>query len=162
MRRIATDRLLLEDGEVAARPDEVHVDCTARGVPYAPARPTFTPGRITLGYVTLGIVPWSAATVAAVEASDEPEAAKNRLTPAMSWTGNTSDVLTMLHAGMSGLSARAAHPVVGPWNEACRLNPAAGAIGKAATDPAIAAALTTIITDIGPALDNLQRFAARP
>jgi cation diffusion facilitator CzcD-associated flavoprotein CzcO len=160
VRRIASGRLLLDDGELPARPGEVYVDCTAHGVPYAEARPTFGRGRITVGYVTLGIVPWSAATIAAVEASHESEEVKNRLTPAMSWTGSTSDVIPMLHAGMSGLSARAADPVVGAWTEACRLNPAAGAIAKAGSDPAIGAALTTIITEIGPALDNLQRLAA--
>jgi cation diffusion facilitator CzcD-associated flavoprotein CzcO len=162
VRRIASDRLLLDEGDLPARPGEVHVDCTAHGVPYAEARPTFAPGQITLGYVTLGIVPWSAATVAAVEASHESDEEKNRLTPAMSWTGSTSDVLAMLHAGMSGLSSRAADPLVGAWNETCRLNPAAGAIAKAGSDPAIGAALTTIITEIGPALENLQRFAGRP
>jgi hypothetical protein len=162
VRRISKDRLLLDEGDLAARPGEVHVDCSAHGVPYAEARPTFAPGRITIGYVTLGIVPWSAATVAAVEASLESDEEKNRLTPAMSWTGRTSDGLAMLHAGMSGLSARAADPVVGAWNESCRLNPAAGAIAKAGSDPAIAAALTTIISEIGPALENLRRLAAHP
>jgi cation diffusion facilitator CzcD-associated flavoprotein CzcO len=162
VRRIASGRLLLDDGDLPARPGEVHVDCTAHGVPYAEARPSFARGRITLGYVTLGIVPWSAATVAAVEASHESDEEKNRLTPAMSWTGRTSDVIAMLHAGMSGLNARAADPVVGAWNEACRLNPASGAIAKAGSDPAIGAALTTIITEIGPALENLQRYAGTP
>ncbi len=162
VRRIATDRLMLDDGDLPVRPGEVHVDCTAHGVPFAEARPTFTPDRISLGYVTLGIVPWSAATVAAVEASHEPEEEKNRLTPAMSWTGRTSDALTMLRAGMSGLAARAAHPVIGAWNETCRLNPAAGALAKAGSDPAIGAALTTVITEIGPALENLERLVPGP
>jgi hypothetical protein len=162
VRRIASDRLQLDEGDLPALPGEVHVDCTAHGVPYAEARPTFAPGRITIGYVTLGIVPWSAATVAAVEASHESDHEKNRLAPAMSWTGSTSDVLAMALPGMSGLSARAADPVVGAWNEACRLNPAAGAMAKAGTDSAISDALTTIITEIGPALENLQRVGRHP
>jgi hypothetical protein len=162
VRRVASNRLGLDEGDLPSRPGEVHVDCTAHGVPYAEARPTFAPGRITIGYVTLGIVPWSAATVAAVEASHESDEEKNRLAPAMSWSGRTSDVLRMLHAGMGGLSARAADPVFGAWNEACRLNPAAGAMAKAGADPAIGAALTTIITEIGPALENLQARVERP
>ena len=160
VRRLSSDRLVLDDGDLPPRADEVHVDCTARGLRYAAARPTFAPGRITPGYVTLGIVPWSAATVAAVEARGGSDAEKNLLTPAMSWSGSTADVLPMLHAGMSGLSARAADPVLGPWNEACRLNPAAGAIAKAGSDPAIGAALTTIITELAPALENLARRTA--
>jgi hypothetical protein len=60
---------------------------------------------------------------------------------------------------MSGLTARAGEHDLGAWNEACRLNPAAGAMGKA-SDPAISAALTTIISNIGQALENLQRRTA--
>ncbi|MBV9872019.1 MAG: hypothetical protein JO214_15495 [Frankiaceae bacterium] len=160
--RITSTHLVLDDGEISAVPGEVHVDCTAHGVPYAPTRPTFAEDRITIGYVTLGIVPWSAATVAAVEAIHVSDDEKNRLTPAMCWTGSTADVIGMLHAGMSGLSARAADPAVGAWNETCRLNPAAGAMAKAGSDTAIGDALTTIITEIGPALENLQRLAGQP
>jgi hypothetical protein len=160
VRRITSSHLILDGGDVPAAADEVHVDCSARGVRYAEVRPTFAPGRITIGHVTMGIVPWAAATVAAVEARGGTDDEKNRLAPAMSWTGSTADVLAMVQVGMSGLTARAADPVLGAWNEACRLNPAAGAITKAGADPAIGAALTTIISEIAPALENLERVTS--
>ena len=50
------------EGEVAADPDQVYVDCTAAGVRPTIRRPIFEDDRITLQYVTIGIVPWGAAT----------------------------------------------------------------------------------------------------
>ena len=44
-------------------------------------RPVFEPGRITLQYVTLGFVPWGAATIGAVEALKDDDETKNRLCP---------------------------------------------------------------------------------
>jgi hypothetical protein len=154
VRRVAGDRVALDGGEIPAEAGELFVDCTAHGVPDTDDRPVFTPGKLTLAYVTLGITPWSAATVAAVEASRDTDEEKNRLCPTLQWTGRTSDLLTLAHTGMTGLTARTAEPDLGAWNEGCRLNPAAGAMAKAA-DPEISAALTTIITNIGPALENL-------
>ena len=68
VRRIGTDRVTLTNGEVDARPGEVFVDCTARGVPSTTQRPVFGPDRITLQFVTLGNATYSAATVGVVEA----------------------------------------------------------------------------------------------
>jgi hypothetical protein len=160
VRRIASDRLVTDDGEVASRPGEVYVNCTARGVQLTGRPRVFDGDTITLAYVTIGITPYSAATIAAVEAlcpgSDEE---KNQLTPTLIWTGRTDDVLDLAYAGMVGLTARGGVPELAAWHEACRLNPAAGAMAKAA-DPQIAAAFTSIVTDIGAAFSNLQARVA--
>ena len=156
VQRVAADRLVLDGGEVPSRPGEVYVDCTARGVPFTQPVPVFSPDRITLAYTTLGITPWGAATVAAVEATRDSDDDKNRLCPSMSWSGRTEDILGLALVGMSGLTARAGEHDLGAWNEACRLNPAAGAMAKASSDPSIGQSLTTIISNIGPALENLQ------
>jgi hypothetical protein len=159
VRRVSSVSLVLDEGQASSHPGEVVVDCTAAGIRPTAVVPAFAPGKITIGYVTLGIVPWSAATIAAIEAMRDTDEEKNRLCPPMSWSGRTADILGLLHAGMSGLSARAADPYLGPWNEKCRLNPGAGAIAKAA-DPVISAALTTIITELGPAMENLEKLTA--
>lgn len=64
--RIGTDRITTTRGEIPTSTREIHVDCTAAGVPPTVARPIFEPDRITLQYVTIGIVPYGAATVGAV------------------------------------------------------------------------------------------------
>jgi hypothetical protein len=159
VQRVSAERLVTDGGDVPSRPGEVYVDCTARGVPHTTPTAVFAPDRITLAYTTLGITPWGAATVAAVEATRDSDDDKNRLCPSMSWSGRTEDILSLALVGMSGLTARAGEHDLGAWNEACRLNPAAGAMAKA-SDPAISAALTTIISNIGQALENLQRRTA--
>ncbi|MDP9183503.1 MAG: hypothetical protein M3P04_12100 [Actinomycetota bacterium] len=154
VRSIGTQRLVLDGGEVPARPGEVYVDCTARGLQDTEHRPVFEPGRINLEYVTIGITPYSAATVAAVEATREDDAEKNRLCPPLHWSGRTADVLQLAYAGMMGITARLGEADLAAWSESCRLNPAAGAMSKAA-DPEISAAMTMMITYMGAAMENL-------
>lgn len=161
VRRITTSGMLTDGGEVPSRPGEVYVDCTARGVPDTPAGPLFVPGAITLGYVTVGITPYSAATVAAVEATRQDDGTKNGLCPPLRWSGRTADLLELAHAGMTGLSARLAEPDLAAWTESCRLNPAAGGMAKG-DDPAVSAALGMLVEHLGPALDNLQRRVGAP
>ena len=160
-RALEPDRVVLEGGDLPSRPRELYVDCTARGVAFTDRRPVFDHERITLGYVTIGITPWSAATVAAVEAMRADDDEKNRLCPPLVWSGRTADLLELARDGMTGLTARAAEPDLAAWNEGCRLNPAAGAMAKAA-DPAISAALTVLVSHIGPAFANLQARTSVP
>ena len=69
----------MEGGSATTVPGEIYIDCTAAGVRPTTARPIFTTGRIILQYVTIGMVPWSAATVGVVEAFGDDDAEKNRL-----------------------------------------------------------------------------------
>jgi hypothetical protein len=160
VQRVAADRLVTDSGDVPSRSGEVYVDCTARGVPYTTPTAVFTPDRITLAYTTLGITPWGAATVAAVEAMRDSDEEKNRLCPALHWNGRTADLLALAQVGMAGLTARSGEADISAWNEGCRLNPASGAIAKAGSDPSIGGSLTTIISNIGPAFENMQRRLA--
>jgi hypothetical protein len=151
--------IALTGGELSAGRDEVYVDCTARGVPPTSESPIFDGDRITLQYVTIGIVPWSAATLGMIEASGRDDVEKNLLCPPLTFTGDIADILQLAHAGMLGLTTRAAEPDISQWTETCRLNPAAGAMAKAA-QPAIQAALTTLLSNLGAALGNAARRSA--
>lgn len=154
VRGIAADRVELEQGSVSMQRDTVCVDCTAAGVPAAPARPIFAGDRITLQYVTISGAPWSAATVGVVEVTREDDAEKNRLCPPMTFSGRASDMLQFAHAGMSGLFARTAEPDLAAWAESCRLNPAAGVMARIG-EPEIAASFTSLMSNFGRALRNL-------
>jgi hypothetical protein len=161
VRRLGTDRVELDGGEVPAQPGEVFVDCTAYGVQLTSGRPVFEPGRVNVEYVTIGLATYGAATVAAVEALREDDADKNRLCPPLRWTGRTADVLELAYIGMTGLTARTGEADLGAWDEGCRLNPAAGAMARIA-EPEVEAAFTSIITSMGPALENLAQRATVP
>lgn len=160
VKHVGTDRITFEDGELPVERGEVHVDCTAAGVRPVPLRPVFEPGRITLQYVTVGVVPWAAATIGAVEAMrDDDDVEKNRLCPPLSFTGHIADVLELARVGFTGLMARAAEPDLNAWNDACRLNPARG-VADHLDDPVVAAAFGALVSNIGPAMANLDRVLA--
>jgi hypothetical protein len=154
VRAIGTHRITLDGGEIATTPTEVHVDCTAAGVPWRTQRPVFDPGRITMQYVTFGLAPWSAATVAAVEALELDDAAKNRLTPVVEFAGGIDDVLAPVQAALTGQIARTPVAELAAWNDSCRLNPARGGADKR-DDPRVVDAYTRIFGGIGPAMRNL-------
>jgi hypothetical protein len=154
VRGIESQRIELEDGEVATQPDTLHVDCTAAGVRAATPRPIFAGDRITLQYVTLTGATWSAATLGLIEATRDNDADKNRLTPPVTFSGNASDLLRLSYAAMSGQYARTAESDLATWSESCRLNPASGAVERAG-EPEIAGAFTSLMTNFGPAMRNL-------
>ena len=157
VRRIGTQRIAFDNTELPADPDQVYVDCTAAGVRPVEPRPVFDHDRITMQYVTIGIVPWSAATIAAVEASDRGVNRKNELCPPVTFTGEASDILQIAFAGMTGLMARGAEPDIGAWTDKCRLNPARGAADHL-DDPQVQKAFSSLVTNMGPAIHNLEQL----
>ena len=158
VRRIGAGTVQLGTGEIPSSPGEVYVDCTASGVRPVPLQPVFSSDRILLQYVTIGIVPWSMATIGAVETRREDEAEKNRLCPPLSFDGDASSMLQVARIGMLGLVGRGSEPDLGAWTEACRLNPAAGAMSRLA-DPVVGIALASMVEHIGAAISNLAERA---
>jgi hypothetical protein len=160
VRRIGTGKITLDDGEITTDAKQVFVDCTAAGLRAPVPRPVFTRDCITMQYVTIGIAPWSAATIAAIETRhDGDDDAKNALCPPVVFTGDTVSLLPIARAGMSGLIARSADPDLATWTDACRLNPTRGATDHF-DDPRVAEAFTSIATNFGPAMENLERLLA--
>lgn len=157
VRRIGTERIDLDQGAIATDSGQVYVDCTAVGVRPTEPRPIFDSNRITLQYITPGIVPWSAATLGAVEAMREDDSDKNRLCPPVVFTGRASDLLGFAYASMSSLAVRGAEPDLAAWDGNSRLNPSRGA-SKHMDDPRVPAAFESIMANIGPAFRNLERL----
>ena len=158
VRRVATDSIVLEGGTVPVDPGAVTIDCTAAGVRPTRARPIFTTDRITVQYVTIGFVPWSAATIGFVEAYGEDDGHKNRLCPPVVFTGTAADLLHLAYAGMTGVLARDAEPEPAAWTGRSRLNPAKGASDHL-DDPRVPAAFASLGANIGAAMTNLERRA---
>jgi hypothetical protein len=155
VRRIGSHQIVFDDTALPTDDGQIYVDCTAEGVrPVAP-RSVFEAGRITAQFITIGIAPLSAATIAAVEASDCDVQRKNELCPPVAFTGETSSLLPIARDGMTGLLARSADPELAAWTERCRLNPARGA-GEHLDNPSVQESFTSIAANIGPALENLD------
>ncbi len=159
--RITTSSIVTEGGSIASEPGEIYIDCTAAGVRPTIARPLFTSDGITLQYVTIGMVPWSAATVGFVEASSDDDVYKNRLCNPVVFTGASADLLELAYAGMTGLLARGAEPELAAWNEQSRLNSGRGASDHL-DDPRIPAAFASLGANIGAAMTNLKSRTSEP
>lgn len=161
VRRIGSDGATLDGGSVPSVAGEVYVDCTASGVRSTITRPVFEPGRITLQYVTIGFVCWSAAIQGFVEARRDDDAEKNRLCPPLSFSGRTDDVFEQAYIGMTGLARRGAEADVAAWDGTSRLNPTRG-VAERIDDARVGAALATLGASFGAAMHNLERLVGAP
>jgi hypothetical protein len=159
VRRVGTDAIVFDGSVLPTNSGQVYVDCTAEGLRPVSPRPVFSADRITMQFVTIGIAPWSAATIAAVEAADRDDARKNELCPPVPFTGETSSLLPIARSGITGLVARSTEPELAAWTERCRLNPARGA-AEHLDDRDVHDAFSSIAANIGPALQNLERILA--
>jgi hypothetical protein len=161
VRSITRGAFTTEIEQVPSHPREVYVDCTAAGIPAAAARPVFEPGRITIQYMNVGLIPWGAATIAFVESTDLPDKEKNRLCPPVVFSGDAADLTRLAYAAMQGQVARGRHEQVGPWDAATRLNPARAALGH--TDDAdVSKSLAFVREHTREALENLERTTSTP
>lgn len=155
VRRLDAGRIWLDGGEEPVAAGELFVDCTAAGVRPVERRPVFEADRITLEYVTIGFVAWSAATVAAVEAGSDDLAVKNNLCPPVVFSGSIADVFGLAYPAMSGLAARMRDPDLAAWNESCRLNPNRGAANRV-DDQRVVDAFASMMTNTGRALRHMK------
>jgi hypothetical protein len=156
---IGVSTVTTDAGEIRGGAREVYVDCTAAGVRPTIPRPVFEQGRITIQYVTVGFLPWCAATVGFVESTDLDDDEKNRLCPPVVLSGDVADVMRIAYPAMRGQVARVRDETVGPWNAACRLNPARAALDHL-DEPDVAESLAFMIEHTRPALENLAAVAA--
>ncbi len=76
---IATDRILLEHGEIGTSADHVHVHCSAAGLPRGGAQPMFQGDAIVPQYVRRCSPVFSAAFIAYLEATLDDDDEKNAL-----------------------------------------------------------------------------------
>ena len=159
VRSIGRTRVTTDAGEIPGGPREIYVDCTAAGVPPSPPRPVFESGRITIQYLAVGFLPWSAATIGFVESTGLDDEEKNRLCPPVVFSGDVADLARLARSAMQGTVARVRDEAVGPWNAAARLNPARAAIDRI-DDADVADSLAFMIEHTRDALKNLERAAA--
>jgi hypothetical protein len=136
VRRIETDRIVLDDGEVPTSPRTLHVHCAARGLARRALQPIFEPGRLTVQPILFSFACFQFAMLGVVEATVTGDAEKNRLCPPIPYWDTCADYLGAFLANLSNQVARAAQPAVANWAKATRLNALAG-IAQHRTDPRV-------------------------
>lgn len=157
VRAITGSSIDLNDGSVSTDPTEVFVDCTAEGVRAVDPKPLWEGDRLTLEFVTLGVVPWSAATVGYIEATRNDDAEKNRLCPPVSFNGQAADLMATVRMGLRGTGARGAEPDFAQWANGLRLNPAAG-IADRPDDVALKESMAMIAANREQAMANFAKL----
>lgn len=157
VRRVEADRIVLERGEVDTGPDVLHVDCTALGLPNAPATPTFQPGRIVLQQVRHNSPSFNAALVAYVEAHRDDDDAKNRLCPPNPYASNVGDWPRMMTRTWRTERRWLGEPDLAAWLVGSRLNLLA-ALPAHAGESSVRSALERYLANAGPAIERLGQL----
>ncbi len=157
MRRIEADRIVLDRGETGTGPDVVHVDCTALGLRNAPAVPVFQPGRIVLQQVRQLSPCFNAALVGFVEAHWDGDEDKNRLCPPNPYASRIEDWPRMVSRTWRAEARWLREPELSAWVAQSRLN-LLRALPDHAGDPNVQTAIKRYLTNVGAAIDRLERL----
>ncbi len=158
VRRIETDRIVLERGETKTGPHVLHVDCTALGLNNAPATPIFQPGRIVLQQVRHLSPSFNAALLGFVEAHRDDEGVKNQLCPPNPYPGSIEDWPRMMSRTWRTEGRWLTEPDLSAWVAGSRLN-LVRALPDHAEEPSVQTAVGRYLTHVTSAI---ERLAALP
>ncbi len=157
VRRIAADRILLERGEVRSSSEILHVDCTARGLSDAPARPIFEAGRIVLQQVRHLSPCFNAALIGFLEAHAADDAEKNRLCPPNPYPASVGDWPRMMSRTWRTEARWLSEPDLSAWVASSRLH-LLRALPDHITEPSVQAPLQLYLTHITAATERLGQL----
>jgi hypothetical protein len=158
--RIGLDQIDLEHGSIPTDRGQVHVDCSASGLPARPQHPVFADGLITLQQVRVCQPVFSAALTGYVEASRTDDADKNRFCPANPYPAEAPDWIPANFTSQRGEVLWATDPDVSAWMQRSRLNATCG-IRKHEDDPQLKAAINRYFINVKPAIAKLESFTAQ-
>ncbi len=122
VQRIELDRIVLENGTVAADPGALYVDCSASAAELRPPIPVFAGDTITPQFVRPFQPTFSAAMIAYVEAHYDDEGVKNGLCGVVPLPDTPLTWLTMTAAGMLNQYVWSSEPDLQQWIAGSRLD----------------------------------------
>ena len=157
VRRVETDRIVLEQGEVATAPDVLHVDCTAVGLRDAPPTPMFQAGRITLQQVRQNSPCFNAALAGFVESHYDDDTEKNRLCPPNPYARSVEDWPQLMSTTWTAEYRWLSQPELAGWIAQSRLN-LVRALPEHVGETAVQASLQRYVTNVGPAIERLAQL----
>lgn len=158
VRRVGVDELVTDGGSHRSRRGEVHVDCTAIGLPRHPPRPIVEPDRITVQTVRIGLTPFNAALLGYLEATRADDAEKNRLSPPNVYPSSATDWIPTTYTSTFAETLWGEEHDLAEWLERSRLNLACG-LRAHFHEPRMQVAITRLLTHREQALANLRRLA---
>lgn len=159
VRRVGVDALVLDEGTVPTPRGALHIDCTARGLGWAPPRPIFEGERIIPQPTRIGMPPFGAALVGFLEASERDDEEKNRLARPnpIPRTRDRLDWAWSIYIGAANEAGWGAEEDIQAWLQRSRVN-----IGRAVRDhlddERVRAALSGVVAHMSGAIANLGRL----
>ncbi|MEE4361253.1 MAG: NAD(P)/FAD-dependent oxidoreductase [Pseudomonadales bacterium] len=156
------ERMILQQGEVVARPDTLYVNCTASAVEgnVGDRTPTFSEGRIALNMLRVYQPCFSSALIAHLEAGSFDEETRAAMTRPAPMTDTVTDWLSSQAATLRDQAAWSADEDVSAWVRGCRLDNGHHLLQRFdGSDEAQAAALGRMLAATRPAVENLERLA---
>jgi NAD(P)-binding Rossmann-like domain len=159
VRRIDSDRITLDEGDVPTDRGTIHVDCTAYGLRATPPRPIFEAGQVTPQSLMGGFTTFNAAMVGFIEAARDNDADKNRLCPPTAYPSRSIDWISVFEGGFRVITQMLQEPDLAAWLGTCRLNTTRG-MNDHLGDPRMRAALGTWFEHMELALANAERLRA--
>ena len=157
VRRIETNRIVLECGETETGTDVLHVDCTALGLNDAPATPIFRHGRIVLQQIRYLSPCFNAALIGFVEAHRADDTDKNRLCPPHAYPSRIEDWPRMMRSAWTAEGRWLREPDISAWVANSRLN-LLRALPDHAAEPSVQAAFNRYFTHLRAASDRLKQL----
>ena len=159
VRHIGADRIELDGGTIPTSRDQIHVDCTARGIGPTPPIPIFEPDRIILQASTAGASAFSSALIGFIETTRDDDREKNRLCPPIPPPNRDIDWIPWMSESFRAFAIRAAEPDIGEWLRGSRLNVTQG-LEHHLGDPRVQPALARYGGNMEAALRNAERLLA--
>ncbi len=157
VRRIETDRIVLDHGETGTGPETLHVDCTALGLADVPPTPIFEPGRIVLQQVRHLSPCFNAALIGFVEAHRDDDTDKNRLCRPNQYPSSIEDWPRMVSRTWRTEGRWLSEPDLSAWVADSRLN-LVQALTDHAAEPSVQAAIKRYLTHVTAAVERLAQL----
>ena len=159
VRRVGVSELVLDEGTIATRPQEVHVNCTARGLGSAPPKPIFEHDRITPQGTRYGMLPFCSALAGFLETTGRDNDEKNRLSRPnpVPRVGSRLDWAWGIYLSSVNELAWRGEPDIQAWLQGSRLN-IGRAIPEHLDDSRIRRAIANIASYGRDAVGNLRRL----
>lgn len=156
--RLDPDEMVLAEGTAPGDRQDIYVDCSARGLGPAPARPIFEADRITIQQVRTGSPCFNAALLGYVEATRDDLAEQNLLCPPSPYPDSPKDWIDNLRVTLLAAKAWRDAPDLLRWIEDSRLDLMRGATGQA-DEPRMQQAYMLRSTSLKPALARIEQLA---
>jgi hypothetical protein len=141
---IEPSRIVLAQGELAADPDTLYIDCSANAIPAPPPMPVFDGDRINLLFVRWCQPVFSAALIGYVESHFDDQVEMNRLCQVVPTPERPIDWLRMWAVTLSNVGQWGRHAELNAWLKQCRLNNVTAMMRGVAPDDAAKRALVKV------------------